>query len=243
LKLAEALVPLLPRDSGVIAFVGGGGKTSAMFRLAGELAALGRSVLVTTTTQLADPRLPPAPVARVLLRPEMELAFSRGPVPASAPGLTVLVSRETDAPGKVKGIHPSWIPELKPLWDFVLVEADGSKRLPVKAPESYEPVIPPGTGLVVGVVGLDCLGKPMDGRTVHRPERFSIVTGCPPGAPVAWEHLVALVRHPDGLFKGATPPRAVLLNKCDLASFLPSQVQLEQLSAELVLLGSVGGPG
>ncbi len=250
MNLAEALIPMLPGsrgDRGVIVFVGAGGKTSALFHLARELVERGWSVLVTTTTHLADPRATAGPTAAILWRPEMESPCAPGPGPAavpapepgSGPGVTLLVCREADAPGKVKGIDPSWIPGLKTAWDFVLVEADGSKRLPVKAPESYEPVIPPGTDLVVGVIGLDCLDRPMDGRTVHRPERFSAVTGCAPGAPVAWEHLAALVRHPDGLFKGARSPRAVFLNKSDLAPVLPSQGQLDQLPAELVLVGSL----
>ncbi len=159
----------------------------------------------------------------------------------AGPGITLLVSREADEPGKVKGIHPSWIPALRPAWDFVLVEADGSRRLPLKAPGDHEPVLPPGTDLVVGVVGLDGLGRPMDGRTVHRPERFTRVTGCEPGAPIAWEHLVALVRHPDGLFKGAPAARVLLLNKVDAAPFLPSRDQLAGLEVERVLLCRLEG--
>jgi len=39
----------------VIAFVGGGGKTTAMFRLAHELKAEGKRVLVTATTNIGVP--------------------------------------------------------------------------------------------------------------------------------------------------------------------------------------------
>jgi probable selenium-dependent hydroxylase accessory protein YqeC len=150
-----------------------------------------------------------------------------------------LVSREADAPGKVKGIHPSWVPALKQSWDFILVEADGSRRLPVKAPAVYEPVIPPGTDLVVGVIGLDCLGRSMDGETVHRPELFARVTGCAPGTPIVWKHLAELIRHPEGLFQGAVGFRVVLLNKADRAPFLPARDQCSELAADLVLLCSL----
>lgn len=243
MTLLEALLPLLPAHTGVVAFVGAGGKTTAMFRLARELEGRGRSVLVTTTTHLFDPRRDPeGPVGRVVFRPEMELPCTSDAGLETEPGVTLLLSREADEAGKVKGIHPSWIAALKPSWDFVLVEADGSKRLPVKAPGPHEPVIPPGTDLVVGVVGLDCLGRPMDGRTVHRPELFSRVTGCERGAAIAWEHLVALCRHSEGLFKGAgAARRVVLLNKTDVAPFLPSRSQLAGLAADLVLLCSLEG--
>lgn len=243
MNLVEALRPVLPADSGVVAFVGAGGKTTAMFRVARELESSGRTVLVTTTTHLFDPRRDPdGPVGRVVFRPEMELrcvgdlgAFGIADVDA-APGITLLVSREADEPGKVKGIHPSWVPALRRSWDFVLVEADGSRRLPLKAPGDYEPVLPPGADLVVGVVGLDALGQPMDGRTVHRPERFTVVTGCEHGSPIAWEHLLALVRHREGLFKGARAARVLLLNKIDAAPFQPSRDQLAGLDVEMVLL-------
>ena len=92
-------------------------------------------------------------------------------------------------------------------WAFVLVEADGAKHRSIKAPGDHEPVVPPSTGAVIGVVGLDCLGRPMDGATVHRPERFHAVTGCPMGAPIRLAHIATLVRAPEGLFKGAPPAR------------------------------------
>ena len=242
MTLVEALRPVLPAGSGVVAFVGAGGKTTAMFRLARELEGRGRTVLVTTTTHLFDPRRDPeGTVGRVVFRPEMELPCTSDAGLETEPGITPLLSREADEPGKVKGIHPSWVPALRRSWDFVLVEADGSRRLPLKAPGDYEPVLPPGADLVVGVVGLDALGRPMDGRTVHRPERFAVVTGCEPGSPIAWAHLLALVRHREGLFKGARAARALLLNKVDAAPFLPSRDQLAGLEVEMVLLCRLEG--
>jgi probable selenium-dependent hydroxylase accessory protein YqeC len=242
--LADALLPLIPGTPRVVAFVGAGGKTSALYHLARELEARGRSVLVTTTTRLADPRGEPGQApGRLAFRPEMEFPATPASGSAPLPGVTVLASREGDEPGKVKGLHPSWIPALKPSWDFVLVEADGSKRRPVKAPACHEPVIPPGTDLVVGLVGLDCLGMPMDGRTVHRPEIFARITGCESGAPIAWEHLVALARHPEGLFKGAGTPRAAVLNKADRSPFRPSREQLDQLAVDVALVCSLEDRG
>jgi probable selenium-dependent hydroxylase accessory protein YqeC len=247
-NLAKALLPLLPGGKGVIAFVGAGGKTSALFRLAKDMAGQGLCVLATATTHLMDPRSEPGrPTFELLLRPDMEFPSmfpSKSPTIIEArPGLTVVLSREAEPPGKLKGVHPSWIPELRASWDLILVEADGSKRMPVKAPGSHEPVIPPSTDLVVGVVGLDCLGRPMDGGTVHRPDHFSAITGCMTGEPIAWHHLVALVRHPEGLFKQAAGARVILLNKVDKALSIPSVAQVEALPADLVLLASLEPAG
>jgi probable selenium-dependent hydroxylase accessory protein YqeC len=239
MNLGEALLPILPCAKGVVAFVGAGGKSTALYRFARERSEAQGPVLITTTTHLADPRLEPVPpIAELVFHPDLEGAGAPATLPGPRPGVTILLSRPVE-PGKVKGIHPDWIPPLKAAWDLILVEADGSRRLPVKAPAPFEPVLPPGTDLVAGVIGLDCLGRGMDGATVHRPECFHAVTGCPPGAPIGWEHLAALVRHPQGLFKGATGLRAVLLNKADAAAFLPSPAQMAGLDADLVLLCSL----
>jgi len=240
MKLAAALLPLLPGGKGVIAFVGAGGKTSALFRLGAALERQGGRVLITTTTHLLDPRGEPArPAFGLILRPDLEAPIGSAALPEARPGLTVLLSREAEPPGKMKGIHPSWIPALRASWDLILVEADGSKRLPVKAPAPYEPVIPPGTDLVVGVVGLDCLGRPMDDRTVHRPERFGAITGCAAGAPILWEHLVALASHSEGLFKQAPGARVLLFNKADRVQAIPSSAQLADLPANLILVATL----
>ncbi len=222
-----------------MSFVGAGGKTSLLLHLAGELAADGRPVLVTTTTHLADPReeRPILPV-RLLLHAELEFPAhaAAAAVPEPALGVTLLAARRTEPPGKLKGIDPSHVRLLASLWSLVLVEADGSRRLPLKAPAEHEPVVPEETGLTVGVLGLDALGWPMDERTVHRPERFAAVSGCAPGEAIGWDHLVALARHPEGLFKGARGARVALLNKVDESPYLPSPGQLQALGADLVLL-------
>ena len=228
-----------------MAFVGAGGKTTHLLHFARELAADGGPVLVTTTTHLADPREEESTFARILFRQDLELPPTPGsaPPPDPIPGVTLLVSRPADEPGKLKGIDPSHVTDLRKAWPLVLVEADGSKRLPVKAPASWEPVVPEGTDLVVGVIGLDALGAPMDERTVHRPGLFATVTGCAPGDAIGWDHLVALARHPDGLFKGTSSPRVVLLNKVDESPFLPSPGQLTALGADLVLLSGAAEGG
>ena len=81
-------------------------------------------------------------------------------------------------------------------------------------------MIPACTDLVLGLVGLDCLGKPMDETTVHRSELFAAVTGCRPGETIRPDHIAALARSGEGLFKG-TPHgalRVLVLNKADLLS-------------------------
>lgn len=225
----------------VVSAVGGGGKTTILYLLAEALAREGGRVCVTTTTHIYDPRTEPQPrpCNQVVIVPELAEAPDRnslgaqksqsGSVP-QAGHIAVVAAREgipdhsvhqpkgqTDLL-KLGGIHPAWVERLSPYWDLVLVEADGSKHLPVKAPADHEPVVPEASSVVLGCIGLDCLGKPMDERYVHRPVLFRELTGCQPGEPIGSPHLINLVLHPQGLFKGAPSGarRVLVFNKVDV---------------------------
>ena len=168
--LHEAL-HIAPDTQAVVSFVGGGGKTTALFRLAHELKALKKKVLVTTTTNIAVPE--PGQCDMLLLEgcPDTALFTEVNP------GMVVCLGGGLKNAGevcKVKSVDPSFIDELcaKRLFDFILVEADGAKRKPIKAPADYEPVIPKSTTAVIGVIGLDCLGKPVSEDIIHRCEIF-----------------------------------------------------------------------
>jgi len=256
--LSERLLPFLPAGAGgVIALVGAGGKTSALFGLGEELAGRGPAwgVVLTTTTHLYDPRRETGRVFdRVALAPawaeparglEPEPAWDPGPAWPDRGRRIVLAARELPGEGKLRGIDPFRVGQLARSWPYVLVEADGARGRPVKAPADFEPALPPAAGLVVGVVGLDCLGQPMAGPWVHRPERFGPLAGCAPGEPIRPEHLAALCRAPQGLFKGvpAGTPRVLLLNKADRYGGDPAGL-LRGLrdAADGVLLCALGNP-
>lgn len=213
------------------AAVGGGGKTSVLFALAADASGRGLSVALTTTTHIRDPRREscPRPYDGLLLDaclaippPVASSGFADDPLRAAgrSGSVQVIASRELPEEGKLAGIHPLWISVLAARYDLVLVEADGSRGLPIKAPAAHEPVLPPVLHLVLGMVGLDCLGRPMDGAAVHRPELFGPLVGCACGAAVEAGHLAALAAAREGLFKGveAGVLRVLVLNKADLVS-------------------------
>ena len=87
------------------------------------------------------------------------------------------------------------------VFDYILVEADGSRQKPIKAPADHEPVIPDGTTKTVGVIGLDALGKQICSDSVHRPEHFCRLTGRNMGDRIDEEMVAKLILAPDGLFK------------------------------------------
>ncbi|MBQ7871131.1 MAG: putative selenium-dependent hydroxylase accessory protein YqeC [Oscillospiraceae bacterium] len=142
-------------DRGVTAIIGGGGKTTLMYRLAEELRQRG-SVIVTTSTRI----WPPA---------HLPIARETGPVEG------VLCLGTPVAGGKL-GAPAQPFAALAVLADFVLVEADGSAGLPLKAHAPHEPVIPENAAQVIAVVGAAGLEQPVD-RVVHRPEIFRGLSG------------------------------------------------------------------
>ena len=78
------------------------------------------------------------------------------------------------------------IETLATLEDYVLVEADGSRQLPLKAHDAHEPVIPAVSRQVICVVGASGFGKPIR-ESVHRPEQFCALTGAAASDPVTPE--------------------------------------------------------
>jgi probable selenium-dependent hydroxylase accessory protein YqeC len=236
----------------VAAFVGAGGKTTAIFALARLAADEGLSVAVTTTTRIYDPRDEVGrPFDGVVVEPLLGQAEASGTgLPeAAAPrpgGILVLASGRDEKEGKLIGIDPSRCPDLAAAFDLVLVEADGSRGLPVKAPAGHEPVLPAGAGLVFGFIGLDCLGKPASTEVIHRLDRFLSVTGADPGSTIAPAHLGRLAGHPEGLFKSAPAGalRVVVLNKADSVSPELAERAREAVAASgaasRVILASLG---
>jgi probable selenium-dependent hydroxylase accessory protein YqeC len=192
-NLSEALQ--IPR--GVTAFVGGGGKTTAIARLARELSANGR-VLVATTTRVYPPELP------ILIDPDKDAlreAFRRHAIVAVG-----------SACGEKLG-PPENLPALCVLSDYALIEADGSKGLPLKAPAAHEPVIPESARMVVALAGVDGIGRPIS--AVHRSELYAALVEKPLDALVTPEDVAKALLHPDGQRKGVSCPWRVLLNKAD----------------------------
>ncbi len=212
--------------------MGGGGKTSLLYALAKENP-FGR-VLCTTTTHMMDPRLGAHPFTRVIIpcRDRLPLPRKEGDICFAAKG------REPGRREKVKGGLPLLFDAAGGgiTWPLVVVEADGAARRPLKAPASHEPALPRETSILVGCIGLDVLGKPLNARWVHRPEKFSEITGLPLNAdPIEGRHLAALICHKEGLFKScpAQARRFVFLNKMDLLAFkgegLPFMAKLQSL--------------
>ena len=211
-KLTEALG--MAGDD-VVAVVGGGGKTTAMFRLAREIAEAGGRAITTTTTRIFGTQiaLAPAHVTAASATRERVLAM------LSAHRHVLVIGPTSPETGKADGVSlalferlRTWCPDAA-----ILNEADGSRMLPFKAPGPHEPVIPAETTLVVAVVGADVFGKPLDAEHVHRPERVSALSGAALGTPVTPDIVARVLAHREGGRKGVPADARVvgLINKVE----------------------------
>ncbi len=194
----DGLVPLHRGSGAIVALVGAGGKTTAMFSLASEAKDRGLSVIVTSTTSIRDPR---QEVGRSFDSFLTELPTEVLP----AASITVLASSVREG-GKVSWPAPDLVGSLRPYADLILVEADGSRGLPVKAPAVHEPVMPSSVDLVIGCIGLDAVGAPAASGRVHRLAEFLRIAFLSEGQDITPNAIARLVRHPEGLFKSS--PRA-----------------------------------
>jgi molybdenum cofactor cytidylyltransferase len=115
----------------------------------------------------------------------------------------------------------------------ILIEADGSRRCPLKAPAAYEPLVPPWVKIVVVVAGLTGIGKPLSEDWVHRPERFAALSDLEIGQPITPQALVQVLTHPAGGLKGlpSQARRIALLNQADAPEL---QALAGRLSAQLL---------
>jgi molybdenum cofactor cytidylyltransferase len=200
----------------VIALVGAGGKTSAMFRLAHELADARLKVITTTTTKIGAPsdeqtRSFIVEAERDLLLEKTQAALQRHH--------HVTVACEAYADGKYRGVPVEWVAALRALPNVyaVIVEADGARKLPFKAPRADEPVIPTETTLLLVCAGMKAVGTPLNEEHVCRAAVVAQLTGAPLNAPLTIESMAQVMAHPQGGLKHKpTQTRAVaMLNQAD----------------------------
>ncbi len=200
----------------LIAFVGAGGKTTSMYQAARELTDKGLSVLVTTTTKIYSPHY----------EDRKNISLYLGSADGLRPGqrkcksdILVAASAELKGINKLIGYTAEEIDRIQSesAFEVVLVEADGAKEKPLKAPGENEPVVPETSTHLVGVIGLDCLGLSLDEQNVHRPEILADIAEQPINSPISEETLISLIVSPNGLFKGLKPgcKSVLLLNKAD----------------------------
>lgn len=227
----------------LISITGGGGKTTSMFRLGRELKKFGKKVLITTTTGIFTPQ--EGTYEKLILLEEDENDLNDLPI-----GITIIGSKIDKKKKKLMGIDVGIIDEFfkNNLFDYIIVEADGSKRKSIKAPASHEPVIPSLTTKTIGVIGMDVVHKRIYEENVHRANIFANLTNSKLGDIINEDVIYNLIISKKGIFKGSPKgsDRYIILNKVEtnerrkVAEKIKYKLLMNNINIKNLIIGSIG---
>ena len=164
---------ILGIQRGITSVIGSGGKTSLLSLLSLELSRRG-SVILTTSTHI----LPFSHCNNVIFDNISEESKMRTNAEAEGEILALWDKKKNPIlclgtiaeQGKLSP-PPISFSTMQNMADYVLVEADGSKRLPGKAHGTQEPQIPKESQRCILVFGASALHQPIS-KVIHRAEIF-----------------------------------------------------------------------
>lgn len=179
----------------MVALVGGGGKTTIMAALGHQLAG---SRILTTTTKMGNDQDRGFPVT--VLSDYAGTAGGDDAVVAAATAEGAIMAWATSEGSKAVGVEAAACDRWFDRVDHVVIEADGARKMPFKAPASYEPVVPARSTALVSIIGSDALDQPIN-ETCHRPHLVSARAACCVSDPLSPEHAAAVLLHPKGALR------------------------------------------
>jgi len=209
--------PFLTEKGHIVSLVGGGGKTTLMYNMAAHCARKGWRVLVTTTTHIMQP--PGGVWAQT--DAQLNTLWNSGNyavVGTPAPG------------GKLTAPPVEQLARWMPQADIVLIEADGAKRMPCKAPAEHEPVILSPCDIVLAVAGASALGHPLS-EVCFRAELAADMLNVSQNAELTPEQLAQLLASEKGGRKSVENRNFyVVLNQADTEK----RIHLAKQTAEIL---------
>jgi len=183
------------RPAHCVSIMGAGGKSTLMNRLADELNVLGRTVVLSSTTNYHRPKS--------LQSEQILLTRNVRDWPAKLEALgrrwnRLLVLHHDLGSDMVKGIDVAAVHTIRECLPdaIVIVKADGARKRRFKAPNRSEPVIAPWSQLCITVVNREILGQRLTEAMVHRPERVAELTGMRLGDVITPQTVGAVLAHP-----------------------------------------------
>lgn len=163
----------------IIAVVGSGGKTTLIKKLASRYHSEGKTVLITTTTHM-------------FIEEDTLLTDDTAAIIHAIKETGCVMAGIPDGE-KISPLSRKTFDAVCACADVTLVEADGSKHLPLKYPNEKEPVIPDNTDRIIVVWGPHGLGQRV-GSACHRPELVMDCLGIGDDTLMTREHVRKLLR-------------------------------------------------
>ncbi|MBR5970529.1 MAG: putative selenium-dependent hydroxylase accessory protein YqeC [Lachnospiraceae bacterium] len=220
--MALPVSEFLSIGKGVTVLLGSGGKTALMQTLARELP--GRVLLCTTYYFF------PLPGTAFLSISDCTEEEEKDKLKMLLSENRVVCAGQIAGGGKLSRPFTSF-DRLRELADYVLVEADDARGLPLKAHEHNEPVLPETADDTVLVIGASGFMKPVK-EVVHHPGVFKLLTGCADDA-LAKPELVAKAYQNEHLAK------KVLINQVESREALALSERFLNATDVAVTVGSL----
>ncbi len=211
----DRLLDLLAARRGLVCVVGAGGKKSALCRLLQAHTAVATPRVGLTSTVRTAPR--PRGLSGWDLIAEVEVLAEKLPELA-ARHRSIAYAGPSTRPGRLSGVPSEAVASFQNHagFDVTLIKADGARMRLIKAPAETEPVFPPGTATVLPVLSIHAIGRPLDGRVAHRPERVAAVSGAALGEPLSPEHLARVLASERGaLYRAGDATVVPIINMVD----------------------------
>lgn len=198
----EEAFPFLCEKHHIISLVGGGGKTTLMYLLADVYCKKGYKTLITTTTHIERPK----EELWIHSKEELKEQWEQG---------RIAVAGEESTEEKIAGIDLQLLDSYIQGADAVLVEADGAKRMSCKVPNDTEPVLLPRSNIVIGVMGLEVIGKSLRDACFRLEQAVKLLQVSPEHI-ITEEDLVRILTDSRGTRKGVGAREYyIVLNKCE----------------------------
>ncbi|BDB02739.1 selenium cofactor biosynthesis protein YqeC [Clostridium botulinum] len=191
----------------IISIVGAGGKTSLMLNLSEELRPYNK-VLSTTTTKIYTPDR--TSYDFMCIGEENCYIYDH----LKKNGVYVY-GKFINNDNKLIGFSKNFLDEKFKYFDYSILEADGSKKKPIKGWRDDEPVICKNTNKTIGVLDITCINKIINDFNVHRVSYFLKITNGKLGEKISIPMISSLVTHPLGLFKSSLGERILFINKVE----------------------------
>lgn len=150
------------KKNDVISITGSGGKTSLMFYLANILKKKG-SVLITTSTKIKVPEKNQVD--------ELFLSFDAYQK-KDYKNKIVGIGQKPDGVNKLKSIGENNLKTIAKDFDYIIIEADGCRNLPLKFWKEYEPVIYDFTKKLIGIFSIKVYGKEISSDFIYNFDEF-----------------------------------------------------------------------
>lgn len=191
----------------IVSIVGAGGKSTLMYTLAEEFRNEYKC-LVSTTTKIYVPNKKKYDFIAVGTEEFNKLKYNCNN------GIYVYGSFVNEE-NKLIGVNTEELENNISHFQYVLVEADGSKRKQIKGWKETEPVICRATTHTIGVISIESIGKEINEYNVHGINEFLSITNTTENEIISEDNIVSLVFHPKGLFKNSLGEKILFINKIE----------------------------